>query len=163
MADRRNRSILLGLTALALGLSAALAVGAGLAPLVAWLAGWSVATFAAYGADKTQAVRGGWRIPELGLHGLALSGGAAGGWLGMVVFRHKLRHAAFIWVLAAASIIQAGLLVAITRLGPGIRDRGRPAAALVSGTRDPEDPCQELEPVGPDLRQPHIVLGVIGQ
>ncbi|MDH4143216.1 MAG: DUF1294 domain-containing protein [Chloroflexota bacterium] len=112
MADRRNRSILLGLTAMALGLSAVLAAGSGLAPLVAWLAGWSVVTFAAYGADKTQAVRGGWRIPELGLHGLALSGGAAGGWLGMVVFRHKLRHATFIWVLAVASIIQVGLLIA---------------------------------------------------
>lgn len=113
MAPRRNRVIVGGLVLVAVGLSLVLALGADLPPIVAWLVGWSVATFAAYGLDKSQAVRGGWRIPELGLHGLALAGGAAGGWLGMVVFHHKIRHAAFILVLIAATALQVGLLFAL--------------------------------------------------
>ena len=112
-ARRRNRRILVALAGLAVGLSLILVVATTLAPLVAWLTGWSVATFAAYGIDKAQAGRAGWRIPELGLHGLAIAGGAAGGWLGMLLFRHKIRHRAFAVVLALASVVQVALLVVV--------------------------------------------------
>lgn len=82
---------------------------AGLQPYVAWLAGWSIATFIAYGLDKAQAARGGWRVPEAQLHALAVVGGAAGGWLGMFVFRHKVRKPAFVLVLAGAMAVQLAL------------------------------------------------------
>ncbi len=110
MGSRRNRAIVVALVVGALALSVGLAWIVGLPGLVAWLIGWSVATFAAYGIDKAQARRDGWRIPELGLHGLALAGGAAGGWLGMAVFHHKIRHAEFIAVLAVATALQVALL-----------------------------------------------------
>ena len=54
-------------------------------------------------------------IPEAGLHGLALAGGAAGGWIGMLGFRHKTRHPAFIGILALASVLQVALAVVLLR------------------------------------------------
>jgi uncharacterized membrane protein YsdA (DUF1294 family) len=116
MGGRRNRAIVGALAVMALAATALLAVVLAVPPYLAWLAGWSVATFAAYGIDKAQARRGGWRIPELGLHGLALAGGAAGGWLGMAAFRHKTRHPGFIVVLAVATALQIALgAVLLTR------------------------------------------------
>jgi uncharacterized membrane protein YsdA (DUF1294 family) len=111
-AAQRNRAIVGALAIMALATSALLVILA-VRPYLAWLAGWSIATFAAYGIDKGQARRGGWRIPELGLHGLALAGGAAGGWLGMAAFHHKTRHPRFIVVLAVATALQAALGVAL--------------------------------------------------
>ncbi len=78
----------------------------GIQPYLAWLGAWSVATFAAYAIDKSQARRGSWRIPENGLHGLALAGGAIGGWVGLLGLRHKTRHAVFPLVLAVALTAQ---------------------------------------------------------
>ena len=113
MGARRNRAILAVLVAAALLLTAGLALGQGIPGYLAWLIGWSSATFVAYGIDKAQARRAGWRIPEIGLHGMALAGGATGGWLGMLLFHHKIRHASFIGVLALATTIQVGLGIAI--------------------------------------------------
>jgi uncharacterized membrane protein YsdA (DUF1294 family) len=115
MTHRRNQSILIALVALALVATAAIRVVLDVAPYLAWLAGWSIATVAAYGIDKSQARRGGWRIPEAGLHGLALAGGAIGGWIGMLGFRHKTRHPAFIGTLVLASVLQAALGVVLLR------------------------------------------------
>jgi len=110
---RRNRPIVIGLVATALGTFAVLAVTFRVSPYVAWLAAWSVVTFAAYAIDKTQARRGGWRIPEAALHGLAIAGGAIGGWVGLLVLRHKTRHPVFPLVLAAALTVQIVIGVAI--------------------------------------------------
>ena len=90
----------------ALAAFAVVAVTTGIQPYLAWLGAWSVATFAAYAIDKSQARRGSWRIPENGLHGLALAGGAIGGWVGLLGLRHKTRHAVFPLVLAVALTAQ---------------------------------------------------------
>ncbi len=78
----------------ALGLAFAI-VMLGLHPYIAWLAGWSVVTFAFYGFDKQRAQAGGQRVPELVLHLLSLIGGFVGGWLGRFYWRHKTLHPRF--------------------------------------------------------------------
>jgi uncharacterized membrane protein YsdA (DUF1294 family) len=101
--------------AVGLGGFAGLVVLFGAPPYPAWLAAWSLATFAAYGLDKTQAIRGGWRVPERQLHGLALVGGAIGGWAGMLVFRHKIRKPVFVAVLIVSSVLEIGVAILTVR------------------------------------------------
>ena len=113
MIGRRNRPVVIGLVAAALGTFAVLAVIFRVSPYVAWLASWSVVTFVAYAIDKAQARRGGWRIPEAALHGLAIAGGAIGGWVGLLMLRHKTRHPVFPLVLAVALTVQIVIGVAI--------------------------------------------------
>jgi len=105
-ARPRYRATLAVLAAAALAGFAILVTATGIAPYVAWLGAWSVATFAAYLIDKTQARRGSWRIPEIGLHSLAVVGGAIGGWVGLLGLRHKTRHPLFPLVLAVALTAQ---------------------------------------------------------
>jgi uncharacterized membrane protein YsdA (DUF1294 family) len=76
-----------------------------------WLVALSVITWALYGFDKAQAKRGGLRVPEMVLHGLALLGGFAGGWLGRWMFHHKTRKRSFTVVLAASTLLHAGLII----------------------------------------------------
>jgi uncharacterized membrane protein YsdA (DUF1294 family) len=76
---------------------------------IAWIAGWSVVTFAFYGFDKRRAQVGGPRVPELVLHLLSLIGGFVGGWLGLLYWRHKTLHPSFWLVLVFSSILHAGL------------------------------------------------------
>ena len=113
MIGRRNRPVVIGLVAAALGTFAILAGVTRVSPYIAWLAAWSVVTFVAYAIDKAQARRGGWRIPEVALHGLALAGGAIGGWVGLLALRHKTRHPVFPLVLAVALTVQIVIGVAI--------------------------------------------------
>lgn len=107
MSGQRNRLVVLGLAVAALLLFALLATVLAFPLYPAWLAAWSVVTFAAYAIDKTQARRGGWRIPELALHGMAIAGGAIGGWFGLLGFHHKTRKPIFPLVLGAALVAQA--------------------------------------------------------
>jgi uncharacterized membrane protein YsdA (DUF1294 family) len=97
------------LVALALVVFAVLALAGPVRPYPAWLIAWSIATFAAYAIDKTQARLGGWRIPEVVLHGLAVIGGALGGWIGLLVLHHKTRHPIFPVVLAIALTAQLAI------------------------------------------------------
>lgn len=113
-ARPRYRATLGVLAAAALAGFAILATATGIAPYIAWLGAWSVATFAAYGIDKAQARRGSWRLPENGLHALAIVGGAIGGWVGLLGLRHKTRHPAFPLVLAVA--LTAQLVIGIKLL-----------------------------------------------
>jgi uncharacterized membrane protein YsdA (DUF1294 family) len=111
--DRRNRPIVVGLVAAAMALFAVFVLALSIGPYPAWLAGWSVVTFAAYAIDKGRARRGGWRIPEVVLHGLAIAGGALGGWVGLLALHHKTRHPVFPLVLAVALTVQVVIGVAI--------------------------------------------------
>ena len=72
----------------------------------------SLITFCFYGADKRAAIKGNWRTPERVLLSLSFFGGAVGGILGMLLFRHKIRKAKFIFVNAAGLIWQAGAIAA---------------------------------------------------
>jgi uncharacterized membrane protein YsdA (DUF1294 family) len=55
----------------------------------------SVATFIAYGLDKSAARTNAWRIPEATLHVLALIGGWPGALVAQHVFHHKSRKLSF--------------------------------------------------------------------
>ena len=72
--------------------------------IVAYIVGLGLITFLIYGYDKLQARRGGRRVSERTLLLLALAGGALGGWAGMLIWRHKTRHAIF-WIAQIAGTI----------------------------------------------------------
>lgn len=78
---------------------------------VIFLAVWNIGTFALYGIDKRNARRGIWRISEATLLSCTFLMGGIGALLGMVVFRHKTRHAKFRWLVSFALLVTLGLLV----------------------------------------------------
>ncbi len=63
--------------------------------IVYWMGISSLLLFGLMGLDKYKARRKQLRVPEKTLFSTALLGGAVGGILGMIVFRHKTRHAKF--------------------------------------------------------------------
>jgi len=74
-----------------------------------WLMGINLLGFLLMGIDKQKARRGRWRVKEATLFGAAFIGGALGCLLGMYIFHHKTRHAAFVWGMPAILLIQLGL------------------------------------------------------
>ena len=90
----------------------ALVLAAGLPVIVAYIVGLGLITFLIYGYDKLQAKRGGRRVPERTLLLLALAGGALGGWAGMLIWRHKTRHASF-WIAQIAGTIVIAVALAL--------------------------------------------------
>ncbi|MDU4959371.1 MAG: DUF1294 domain-containing protein [Sporomusaceae bacterium] len=58
---------------------------------------WNLAAFLLVRADKNRARRGRWRIPERLFFIWAFLLGAAGVLFGMYVYRHKTRHASFVF------------------------------------------------------------------
>tara|TARA_R110000782_G_scaffold19101_15_gene52133 strand:+ start:906 stop:1208 length:303 start_codon:yes stop_codon:yes gene_type:complete len=84
------------------------------AVVLAWHAGVSLVSFAAYGLDKHRAARERWRTPERALHTLGLLGGWPGGLLAMRLFKHKRRKAAFVrvfWLTVAGHLAVVGAAV----------------------------------------------------
>ena len=77
----------------------------------------SVLNFIMYGIDKASAKRHGRRIPERVLLALSLLGGGAGGSVGMLLFRHKTRHAHFAVLNILGVLLQAALLVTLAVFG----------------------------------------------
>ena len=76
----------------------------------AWLV-INLITFILYGVDKRRAKKGAWRIPEKTLlTGTWLLGGV-GAWLGMRLFRHKTKHAAFVWGVPPAAVVSLALII----------------------------------------------------
>lgn len=71
----------------------------------------SLITFILYGADKRRAINGKWRISEKTLLIFSFFGGTPGGTLGMILFRHKTRKAAFILVNAIGLLWQAAAII----------------------------------------------------
>lgn len=68
----------------------------GAAVFLIYFAAMNLALLLTMGADKRAAVRKRRRVSEAALFSLAVLGGSAGGLLGMLLFRHKTRKAAFI-------------------------------------------------------------------
>lgn len=89
-------------------LAGVLVATTGLSVVVAYVLGFGLITFLAYGYDKLRAVRDGRRVPNLALQLLAVLGGAVGGVAGMLVWRHKINHASF-WI---AQVIGGIVIVA---------------------------------------------------
>ena len=90
----------------------ALVLASGFPVIVAYIVGLGLITFVIYGYDKLQAKRGGRRVPERTLLLLALAGGALGGWAGMLIWRHKTRHASF-WIAQIAGTIVIAVALAL--------------------------------------------------
>lgn len=63
--------------------------------LEGYLVSVNLFTFVLYGQDKRRARRGQWRISERLLLECAFAGGGVGAGLGMLLFRHKIRHMKF--------------------------------------------------------------------
>ena len=72
----------------------------------------SLITFIMYGADKRAAIKGRWRVPERTLLALSFFGGAAGGTLAMLLFRHKIKKSAFIFINFTGILWQAAAITA---------------------------------------------------
>ena len=74
-----------------------------------WLLCINLFGFCMMGIDKRKAIQGKWRVKEASLFGMAFLGGSIGCILGMYVFHHKTRHAAFVWGMPSILLIQLGL------------------------------------------------------
>ena len=80
-----------------------------------YLAAVNLLDFILMGADKSKAKRGAYRIPEATLLLFAILGGSVGGILGMLLFRHKTRHAAFALGLPLILLAQLALAYLLWR------------------------------------------------
>ena len=74
----------------------------------------NVLAFVCYGLDKLKAKRNAPRVSERTLLLLALVGGGVGAWLGMLVWRHKTKHAKFRFGVPILLLLQATLYWWIT-------------------------------------------------
>ncbi len=83
--------------------------------IILYLAAMNLLDFVLMGADKSKAKRGARRIPEATLLLFAILGGSVGGILGMLLFRHKTRHAAFALGLPLILLVQLVLACVICR------------------------------------------------
>lgn len=66
----------------------------------------NVFTFCIFGLDKHKARRHKWRIAEKHLFLLAILGGSMGAEAGMLFFRHKTKHARFVFGIPLILILQ---------------------------------------------------------
>jgi uncharacterized membrane protein YsdA (DUF1294 family) len=69
----------------------------------------NILAFVCYGLDKLKAKRNARRISEHALLLLALVGGSVGAWLGMLVWRHKTKHAKFRWGVPMILLLQVAV------------------------------------------------------
>ena len=69
----------------------------------------NILAFVCYGLDKLKAKRNARRVSERTLLLLALVGGSVGAWLGMLVWRHKTKHAKFRFGVPILLLLQAAL------------------------------------------------------
>lgn len=76
----------------------------------------NVIAFALMGFDKQRAKRNLWRIPEKTLFLSAILGGSVGAILGMYTFRHKTKHATFVYGMPVILLLQILLAIALSYL-----------------------------------------------
>lgn len=81
--------------------------------LLAYLFVVNLVNFILMGVDKRKAQNHDWRIPEITFFIWALMGGALGGILGMYTFRHKTRHAKFVFGLPVIGILELIAVIAV--------------------------------------------------
>ena len=84
-------------------------------PLWAALAVLNLITFIVYAVDKriAQQRKGRRRVPERTLLLLALCGGCVGALFGMLLCRHKTKHAKFMVGIPVIILLQAAIAVAV--------------------------------------------------
>lgn len=74
----------------------------------------NVLAFVCYGLDKLKAKRNARRISERSLLLLAVVGGSLGAWFGMLVWRHKTKHAIFKFGVPIILLLQIAVYLWIT-------------------------------------------------
>lgn len=79
--------------------------------LTGYLMSINLFTFVLYGQDKRRARRGQWRISERLLLECALAGGGVGAGLGMLLFRHKIRHRKFRLLVPFSILLWIGIVI----------------------------------------------------
>lgn len=72
---------------------------------------YNIGTFTLYGVDKRRAQHREWRIKERTLLIAAAIFGAPGALLGMLLFRHKTRHALFRILVPMFLLLQTGAVL----------------------------------------------------
>lgn len=78
---------------------------------------WNVIVMTIYGLDKLFAKKDMRRIPEKTLFILAALLGAAGAWAGMRIFRHKTKHASFVYGIPLLALVNfAAIFFIVYRL-----------------------------------------------
>lgn len=82
--------------------------------VLAYLAVMSLIGFTLMGVDKRRAIKGAWRIPEKTLFLQAFLGGGLGSLIGMYVFRHKTKHAKFVFLIPLAALIYLAVITKVT-------------------------------------------------
>lgn len=85
--------------------------------LIGWLIFINLIGVFAMASDKKKAQRGQWRIPEKTLFLIAALGGSLGCIFGMYHFRHKTRHAAFVYGLPLIFFLELCAVLILFRLG----------------------------------------------
>ena len=81
------------------------------------IAAMSLILFVVMGVDKQKAIHHQWRVKERTLILLAALGGALGGCLGMLVFRHKTKHALFVICFPLFLLLQAAAVYLLWKNG----------------------------------------------
>ena len=81
------------------------------------IAAMSLILFVVMGVDKQKAIHHQWRVKERTLILLAALGGALGGCLGMLVFRHKMKHALFVICFPLFLLLQAAAVYLLWKNG----------------------------------------------
>ncbi len=79
--------------------------------LEGYLVSVNLFTFVLYGQDKRRARRGQWRISERLLLECAFAGGGVGAGLGMLLFRHKIRHMKFCLMVPLSILLWVGIVI----------------------------------------------------
>lgn len=73
----------------------------------------NIVAFGLYAKDKHNAYYRKWRIPEAVLLGMAVMSGAYGAGAGMVLFRHKTKHKAFLITVPLFFVIWMLILITL--------------------------------------------------
>lgn len=83
---------------------------------IAYIVVMGMLGFILMGIDKRRAIKKKWRVQEKTLLMVAVLGGGIGSFLGMILFRHKIRHLAFMILLPLAAAAYAGILLKICKI-----------------------------------------------
>lgn len=84
--------------------------------LLALAAGVNIYGFVITWADKRMAQQRQRRVPERKLFAIAWLFGSVGVYAAMWVFRHKTRHASFVWGIPGIMLAQAAVIYALCSL-----------------------------------------------
>lgn len=76
----------------------------------------NLVSFFLFGLDKRKSRRNAWRIPEATLFLVSALGGSIGALCGMYIFRHKTRHASFVFGIPAILLGEVFLIALILYL-----------------------------------------------